>query len=98
MDELNKAGIGGFNYWYTNMYHFINQWDHLKEMRTASKLPIELFGSSQDYTAIEFPESQNVISRLVSFGIRCTWTEEEVKQLAQKIADITKKSLSVSVY
>jgi 8-amino-3,8-dideoxy-alpha-D-manno-octulosonate transaminase len=97
VDELNKAGIGGFNYWFTNMYHFINQWDHLKEMRTASKLPIELLGSSQDYSTIDLPESQNVVSRLVSFGIRCTWTEDEVKQLTQKIIDFAKKSLSVSV-
>ena len=98
VEELNKVGIGGFNYWYTNMYHFINQWDHLKEMRTASKLPVEILGSSQDYSAIDLPESQSVISRLVSFGIRCTWTEDEVKQLAQKLSDIVKKSLSVSVH
>lgn len=24
VDELNKAGVGGFNYWFLNMYHFIN--------------------------------------------------------------------------
>jgi len=23
VDELNKAGIGGFNYWYLNMYHLL---------------------------------------------------------------------------
>ena len=93
--ELNKAGIGGFNYWYTNMYHFINQWDHLKEMRTAAKLPVELFGSPQDYANLELPKSQEVVGRLISFGIRCTWTEEEVKALADNIALCVKNAMGV---
>ncbi len=94
--EFNNAGITGFNYWYTNMYHFINQWDHIKEMRTASKLPIEILGAPQDYTNLHLPKSQEVVGRLISFGIRCTWTEEEVKQLAAKISDCVKKALATA--
>ena len=96
VNELNAAGVGGFNYWYTNMYHFINQWDHIKEMRTASKLPIQLLGAPQDYTNLDFPKSQEVVGRLISFGIRCTWTEDEVKQLAAKISDCVKKALATA--
>jgi 8-amino-3,8-dideoxy-alpha-D-manno-octulosonate transaminase len=95
--ELNKNNIGGFNYWYTNMYHFINQWDHLKEMRTVSELPIQVLGAPQNYFEFQLPQSQDVISRLISFGIRCTWTEDEVKQLAQKLSSVAKKSLAVSI-
>ncbi len=94
--ELNKDGIGGFNYWYTNMYHFINQWDHLKEMRTAAKLPVQLLGSSQDYANLQLPKSQEVVGRLISFGIRCTWTEEEVTALANKIATAVKNAMPVN--
>ena len=97
MDELNKAGIGGFNYWFLNMYHFINQWDHLKTMQTASKLPAQVFGMSQDYTTLELPKSQEVIGRLISFGIRCTWTDEEVVTLANNIATCAKKAMQVAV-
>ena len=97
VDELNKAGIGGFNYWFLNMYHFINQWDHLKNMRTASKLPAQVFGCSQDYNTMELPKSQEVIGRLISFGIRCTWTDEEVVALANNIAACTKKAMQVAV-
>jgi 8-amino-3,8-dideoxy-alpha-D-manno-octulosonate transaminase len=93
VEEFNKAGIGGFNYWYINMYHFINQWDHIKEMRTASRLPIEVFGAPQDYKNLHLPKTQEVIGRLISFGIRCTWTEEEVRQLAKRIADCVTKAL-----
>lgn len=94
--EMNNAGVGGFNYWFTNMYHFINQWDHLKGMRTASTLPVEKFGSSQDYNNMDLPKSQDVVGRLISFGIRCTWTEEEVKTLAANIAKCAKAAMAVT--
>jgi 8-amino-3,8-dideoxy-alpha-D-manno-octulosonate transaminase len=86
VDELNKNGVGGFNYWYTNMYHFINQWDHIKQLKTASRLPVEILGAPQDYNNLDLPKSQEVVGRLISFGIRCTWTEEEIHVLAEKIA------------
>ena len=93
VDEFNKAGVTGFNYWYTNMYHFINQWEHIKGLKTASKLPIEILGAPQDYNNLDLPKSQEVIGRLISFGIRCTWTEEEVKALAKNIATCVEKVL-----
>ena len=92
VDELNKAGVGGFNYWYTNMYHFVNQWDHLKNMRTAAKLPAQVLGMPQDYTKLDLPKSQEVIGRLISFGVRCTWTDEEMKALATNISNAVKKA------
>lgn len=93
--ELNAAGTGGFNYWFTNMYHFINQWDHIKQMRTASALPIEKFGVPQDYSNLDIPNAQAVIGRLISFGIRASWTSEEVELLTEKIGDAITKALSV---
>ncbi len=95
--ELNAAGVGGFNYWFTNMYHFINQWDHIKEMRTVSKLPIEVLGAPQDYKNLNLPKSQEVVGRLISFGVRCTWTEQEMRELAAKINACVTKALSVQV-
>jgi 8-amino-3,8-dideoxy-alpha-D-manno-octulosonate transaminase len=85
VNNLNEMGVTGFNYWYTNMYHFINQWDHIKEMRTASKLPIQVLGSVQNYATLELPKSQEVIGRLVSFGIRCTWTKDNMEKLSENI-------------
>jgi 8-amino-3,8-dideoxy-alpha-D-manno-octulosonate transaminase len=90
--ELNNAGVGGFNYWFTNMYHFINQWDHLRSLTTVSKLPAEVLGHSQDYQTMQLPKSQEVVGRLISFGIRCTWTEEEMKTLASKILACVEKA------
>lgn len=92
IDEMKAAGVAGFDYWFKNMYHFINQWDHIKEMRTVSKLPIQVLGAPQDYKTMQLPKSQEVIGRLVSFGIRCTWTEEQMKELASKISEAFKKA------
>jgi 8-amino-3,8-dideoxy-alpha-D-manno-octulosonate transaminase len=91
VDEFNKAGVGGFNYWFLNMYHFINQWDHVKQLKTASKLPAEVYGTLQDYNNLQLPKTQEVIGRLISFGIRCTWTEDEIKTLAKNIISCVEK-------
>jgi 8-amino-3,8-dideoxy-alpha-D-manno-octulosonate transaminase len=96
VDEMNKAGITGFNYWFTNMYHFINQWEHIKNLKTASKLPIENIGAPQDYNNLHLPKSQEVIGRLISFGIRCTWTEEQMHQLGDSINHCIKLALSTA--
>ncbi len=95
VQELNVAGVGGFNYWFTNMYHFINQWDHIKHMHTASALPIEKFGVPQDYSNLDIPHAQNVIGRLISFGIRATWADEEADALASNISDAITKAIGV---
>ncbi len=91
VDELNKAGVGGFNYWFINMYHFINQWNHIKELKTASKLLIEILGAPQNYNNLDLPKSQEIIGRLISFGIRCTWKEDEIRSLAKNIISCVQK-------
>ncbi len=91
--ELAAAGVGGVNYWYTNMYHFINQWDHLKELRSAAPLAIHHLGAPQDYQNLELPKSQEVVGRLLSLGIRTTWTDEEAAATGQAIAAAVRKVL-----
>ncbi len=93
VDEMNQAGVTGFNYWFTNMYHFINQWEHIKGLKTASKLPIQVLGAPQDYNNLDLPKTQNVVGRLISFGVRCTWTKEEMTALANKISEAAVKAM-----
>ncbi len=94
VDEFNKAGVGGFNYWFTNMYHFINQWEHIKGLKTASKLGVQVLGAPQDYNNLDIPKTQAVVGRLISFGVRCTWTEDELKSLAAKISECAVKAMN----
>jgi 8-amino-3,8-dideoxy-alpha-D-manno-octulosonate transaminase len=90
--ELNASGTGGFNYWFTNMYHFINQWDHLKNLQTVSKLPVQLSGPPQDYRNLQLPKSQEVVGRLVSFVVKYNWTEAEMRSLASAILKAVEKA------
>jgi 8-amino-3,8-dideoxy-alpha-D-manno-octulosonate transaminase len=93
VNEFNAAGVAGFDYWFLNNYHFINQWGHLKNLQTVSKLPIQVLSQPQDYNKLSLPKTQNVVGRLISFGIRCTWTDEQMKELASKILACVDKAM-----
>jgi 8-amino-3,8-dideoxy-alpha-D-manno-octulosonate transaminase len=90
VEKLAGAGIG-VNYWFTNMYHFINQWDHVKNLLSAAPLAIHHLGAPQDYNNLELPKSQEVIGKLLSFGIRTTWTDEEAEKLGDDIARVVRE-------
>jgi 8-amino-3,8-dideoxy-alpha-D-manno-octulosonate transaminase len=68
------------------MYHFINQWDHIKEGRVAAKTNVQLLGAPQDYKNLDLPKTQETIGRLISFSIKASWTESELTELTSKIA------------
>ncbi len=94
MAEFNKSGVAGCNYWFTNMYHFINQWDHVKELKSSAPLAIHHLGAPQDYKNLQLPKSQEVVGRLISLGIRATWTKEQMDELAEKMILAIKKVIS----
>lgn len=89
--QLAQDGIGGVANWYTNMYHFINQWDHIKEMKFPSKLAIHDLGAPQDYKNLSLPKSEDIISRLISVGISCTWKHDDLVTYTDKVIKSIKK-------
>jgi len=82
---LGSEAIGGLSYWWENMYHYIRNWDHLKNMQTMAKLPVEVLENTQNYKTLELPKSDAIISRMVSIQIRVMWTPEQLQELTQKI-------------
>jgi 8-amino-3,8-dideoxy-alpha-D-manno-octulosonate transaminase len=93
VEEFNKNGVAGFNYWFTNMYHFINQWNHIKEGKVAAKTNVQLLGAPQDYINMELPKTQETIGRLISFGIKASWTEAELNELLAKMSNSIQAAL-----
>ncbi|MGB4654001.1 MAG: DegT/DnrJ/EryC1/StrS family aminotransferase [Bacteroidales bacterium] len=85
---ITKNKVESCNYWYINMYHFINQWDHLKNLKTASPMAIHHLKPVQDYNNLQLPVSQNVIGRLISVGVKATWTDEQIVDLADNLKKI----------
>ena len=84
LKSFDKHGVG-YAYWYDNNYHYFKNWEHIKQMKTAAKLAISLFKPPQDYATLLIPQSDNIISRLISIQIRITWTKEEIQNLTAKI-------------
>ncbi len=92
-DQFAKDDVEGVANWYTNMYHFINQWDHIRGMKYPAKLAIHDLEAPQDYNNLNLPKSEDVISRLISIGIQCTWTEDELVEYTDKIIGSIRKVL-----
>lgn len=91
--QLAQDGVGGVANWYKNMYHFINQWDHIKEMKFPAKLAIHDLGAPQDYKNLSLPKSEDIISRLISISISCIWTEDQLAAYTDKLIGAIKKVL-----
>lgn len=90
--DLGAQGIGAM-YWYNNMYHYIKQWDHIKELRMPYRLVAHEVGLPQDLKTLRFPKSDAVIGRLVSFNIRVTWSEAELDGFLNKVEEAVKKAM-----
>jgi 8-amino-3,8-dideoxy-alpha-D-manno-octulosonate transaminase len=90
-EGLSQAGVDSCFYWYDNNWHYIRQWDHIKTLRSAAKLQVEMLESCPDYNRIELPESDAIIGRTISMLIKLSWTEEDLSQRIEKIASVLTK-------
>lgn len=90
-EQFARDGVAGVANWYTNMYHFINQWDHIKQKKYPAKMAVNDLGATQNYENLELPKSEAVISRLASVGISCVWKEDELEAYTDKLVSSIKK-------
>ncbi|MBF0573439.1 MAG: DegT/DnrJ/EryC1/StrS family aminotransferase, partial [Desulfamplus sp.] len=85
--EIKKAladnGVDGCFYWYDNNWHYIRRWHHLKEMKTAAKLPLELI--SPYNLKHNLPQSDSIMQRTISMQIKLSWTEADIEDRIKKI-------------
>ncbi len=86
-DKMTSVGIPAA-YWYNNNYHYIKNWDHLKEMKVAAPVALQFFDAPQDYKTLQLPKSDDIISRLISISVKIMWTEEELKELCEKFDQV----------
>jgi len=91
---LTQAGIGGCFYWYDNKWHYIRKWDHFKALKSAAKLPIQLLDNLPNYEKIEFPQSDEILSRAVCMLIPLSLTPGAIQQRAENTVDIVRKSIN----
>jgi 8-amino-3,8-dideoxy-alpha-D-manno-octulosonate transaminase len=91
---MKEAGIlpGSF-YWFDNNWHYIRKWDHLKNTATLNKLsPLQIETITKN-AASDFSASDEIMSRCVSTAISLLWTEEQVKEKGEKMAQVIRQVL-----
>jgi 8-amino-3,8-dideoxy-alpha-D-manno-octulosonate transaminase len=88
--SLGQAGVDGCFYWYDNNWHYIREWDHLKKLRSAAKLPLKLLEYCPDYEKLALPRSDSIMRRTISIPVKLSWTKAELSHLIEKIVDVVK--------
>ncbi|MFT4062062.1 MAG: DegT/DnrJ/EryC1/StrS family aminotransferase [Edaphocola sp.] len=84
--KLKEAGIVNF-YYYDNNWHYIRNWHHFKQSRSLSRLADELREAMAEYATKEFPASDAIIKRCIATPINLGWTDAELADRAQKLAN-----------
>ena len=82
---LSDAGVDACFYWYTNNWHYINGWEHLRNQKSLGNLSSEVKNQMQDLNNTDFSKSHAVMSRTISSLIKIGWTEKEVQKRAEAI-------------
>lgn len=83
---LVEAGVDVCFYWYTNNWHYINGWEHLRNLKSMGNLPQEIKTQMQDLNATNFSKSDAWMSRTISSLVKIGWTKKEVEARATKMA------------
>ncbi len=97
VEELKAGGIlAGNFYWYNNNWHYISKWDHLKNVDFLNRQNPEAANALKLLADKDFSASDAIMSRCISTAISLTWTEDQAKDKAGKIAEIVTKVLSKS--
>ncbi len=90
---LSKAGVDGCFYWYDNNWHYYKKWDHLLDLKSLGKLPMEVQEGVKNQKNNDFAASDNWMGRNLSFLIKLSWKEVEVMERAKKIVEILAQHL-----
>lgn len=90
---LSEAKIDACFYWYDNNWHFYRKWEHLIERKSLGKLPKEVLDGLQDFTKTDFSQSDHWVGRNISCLIKLSWSEEEVRERASRMAIVIRNVL-----
>lgn len=87
--QLAGAGVDGCFYWYDNNWHYHRKWDHLKQLKSPGRLPIQEFGYGKDSMANRsLTRSDAIMSRTLSLLIKLSWTKEALQERAERMRSV----------
>ena len=83
---LSEAGVDACFYWFSNNWHYIHGWEHLRNLKSLGNLPSEVKDQIQDLNDTDFSRSDAWMSRTISSLVKIGWSDEEVAQRAALMA------------
>ncbi len=87
---FKQNGIDACFHYYDNNWHYIRKWQHLKDLKTLYPLSDEVKEGLKYLQTKTFPQSDYFIGRNISCLIKLSWTEDEVRERANKMVEIIK--------
>jgi 8-amino-3,8-dideoxy-alpha-D-manno-octulosonate transaminase len=88
---MAEAGVDGCFYWYDNNWHYLRQWEHLKNLKTSAKLPLSLLDKCPDYNKTELPASDKIMGRTLSMQIKLSWSTSELEERARRMVAVLRQ-------
>jgi len=93
VEAFKEFGIDAYWNYFDNNWHYVRKWDHFKDMKTLYPLSDHIKNGMQNLNTLEFPKSDDYISRNISCLIKLSWSDEEVKVRAENMVKAIKSIL-----
>lgn len=84
-DAFKQNGVDACFHYYDNNWHYIREWQHLKDLKTLYPLSQEVKDGLKYLHAKTFPQSDHYIGRNISCLIKLSWTVDEVIERTSKM-------------
>ncbi|WNH12539.1 DegT/DnrJ/EryC1/StrS family aminotransferase [Thalassobellus suaedae] len=92
-EAFKTNGVDACWNYYSNNWHYLNKWDHLKDLKSLFPISTEVKEGLEYLKTKEYPESDHYIGRNISCLIKLSWTEAEVYERANKMVTAVKTVL-----
>tara|TARA_R110002050_G_scaffold71771_6_gene154370 strand:+ start:1017 stop:2210 length:1194 start_codon:yes stop_codon:yes gene_type:complete len=93
IEAFKVDGVDACWNYYSNNWHYLNKWDHLKDLKSLFPISAEVKKGLEYLKTKEYPESDHFIGRNISCLIKLSWTEQEVIARANKMVEAIKSVL-----
>lgn len=90
---FKENGVDACWNYYNNNWHYIKKWDHLKDLKSLYPISEDIKKGLSNLKHQDFSKSDHFIGRNISCLIKLSWTEEEVKDRANKMCKVIKDVL-----
>ncbi|QFZ53315.1 DegT/DnrJ/EryC1/StrS family aminotransferase [Oceanihabitans sp. IOP_32] len=91
--NFKESGVDACWNYYTNNWHYLKKWDHLKDIKSLYPVSPEVRKGLEYLKTKTYEKSDHYISRNISCLIKLSWTESELKERASKMVKAIQDSL-----